>query len=1707
MKKITLLLVFLLSTHISFGQGNSVLTAEPFCAGSSPLLFPNVTGQPNLSTVGCLYTTPNPAYYYLTIDQPGNLVFTITQVDMDGFGIDVDFIAWGPFTSIADADANITHAACTPTACPNNTVNPGFYPYATDHIVDCSYDSSPNETLTINGALAGQIYVVLITNFDGDPGFISFHQTGGTGTTSCNGIPVCGGDFYDSGGNTGSYSNNENRTVTIYPDTIGGWATVNFTMVDIAAGDVLTIYNGPNATYPSLGTVTGPSSFASTDPSGALTFVFTSNASGVGDGWEANVVCHPPAVCGGNFYDSGGNSGNYTNNENRTVTLYPDIAGGWVSVNFTMVNIAAGDILTAYDGPNNSYTSLGAVTGPSSYTSTDPSGALTFVFTSNASGVSAGWAADVVCHQPPPPSNDLCADAIDLPCGTTNMAGTTNFTTNIPNNTGCSMSDYGVWYTFVGDGDQTTITTTAAAGFDHEMAIASGSCGSLTNIVCRDSGLSGGTESYTFITTLGVTYYVYIAHWNNSSNATGNFTISRTCYTYTPPACGGNFYDSGGPTGNYGNNENTTTTIYPDTPGDAVTVTFTAFQLEGCCDYLRVYDGPNNTYPLLGSYNGTTIPGPFTSSDPSGALTFVFTSDSSVNYPGWAANITCGPYVPPVVCGSTFYDSGGPSGNYGSYENTTTTFYPDTPGDIVTVTFTAFNTENGWDGLMIYDGPDATAPLISSGSTFNRPTCPNGAWTGTGAFTAQGQTFTSTHPSGALTFVFTSDGSLQYAGWAANITCTSPCDDYIVTVTNGDICGEGEVALSATATPGTTQYYWYTTPTGGTPIPPYTANWTTPTINTTTTYYVAAYNGTCESDRVPVMASILPTPTAVTINTVLEPLGADPCDLDYAELTASGGNVPALPSTIYSENFNAATLPAGWTISNQSGTTTQWIIYNSNIAGGTAYELNLESGGLYDDGTWIAKTPAINISGYSTLELNLKHYLYHYQSIGYPYSTFIEISNDDSSWITIWSRNNVTTSEGPQTLNFDLNSYIGTNLYIRFRIIGRTFGIFRWNIDDIEVTGTGIASSQITWSPTAGLYLDAGLTTPYTNEDVATVYAAPNDSETYTATATGSNGCTSFDTVTVTRGNKVWNGSVNNNWYNPNNWTPAGVPTPVSCVVIPDVVSSNNRSPIADYSLIGPPVPPSTPALARNVTINNNGTLTVNANSYLEIVEWLNVATGGEVLIRDSGSLIQLGNPASNNNTGSIRVQRTATGVGNQNYVYWSSPVEGFNVEDINTAASELRWEWNPTIDGIHNGIWVAASGTMTPGKGYIVRGLATPPAPIPPETAEFVGRPSNGIIPVPITRGTYTGAPYTAVGGGDTQATNIDDNWNLVGNPYPSAVSANAFIAANAAQLADNGAIVGTIYLWQRGNLPTGGSTDDPFYGDYDYNYLDDYLAYNSTGSNPPGFSGNIAAGQSFFIQMDDGVGTSSTVTFNNTMRDRTLANNDFLRSGERHRIWLDLINDADTAVSTLVGYTEGATNEIDILYDGHHLSGSNLKLYSLLEEEAMTIQGRALPFDNNDIVPLGISVPENGTYKIAINQVDGLFIDPSQPIYLEDKYVGLIYNLRSAPYLFTTGGGEFNDRFILRYTDQTLSIPEEAADYGFNIIGVQDYIKVTTSGSPINSVTIYDVLGRVLADYKQINSQEFKIELTNISNGTLIVKATLDNGHRKFKKIVYSQ
>ena len=110
-----------------------------------------------------------------------------------------------------------------------------------------------------------------------------------------------------------------------------------------------------------------------------------------------------------------------------------------------------------------------------------------------------------------------------------------------------------------------------------------------------------------------------------------------------------------------------------------------------------------------------------------------------------------------TTCSESFFDSGGSGSNYGNDETLTYTFSPTNSSDKVSISFTAFDVEDGWDYLYVYAGPDDTGTLLAS-------------LTGTGI----PSDITSPASGGELTFVFESDGSFNEAGWEATISCVTP---------------------------------------------------------------------------------------------------------------------------------------------------------------------------------------------------------------------------------------------------------------------------------------------------------------------------------------------------------------------------------------------------------------------------------------------------------------------------------------------------------------------------------------------------------------------------------------------------------------------------------------------------------------------------------------------------------------------------------------------------------------------------------------------------------------------------------------------------------------------------------------------------------------------------------------------------------------------
>ena len=153
-------ILFLLFYNLNVHSQTTCATAQPIATGTN-YTFPastNTSAPVWLTNYGCLGTAPNPAFYYMEIDVPGNLdIFMSSNPSQD-----IDFICWGPFSDCSNMCSQVNSAP----------------------IEDCSYSPNNTETCNITGAVAGEIYLLMITNYSNQTTNISFSQTSGNASTN-----------------------------------------------------------------------------------------------------------------------------------------------------------------------------------------------------------------------------------------------------------------------------------------------------------------------------------------------------------------------------------------------------------------------------------------------------------------------------------------------------------------------------------------------------------------------------------------------------------------------------------------------------------------------------------------------------------------------------------------------------------------------------------------------------------------------------------------------------------------------------------------------------------------------------------------------------------------------------------------------------------------------------------------------------------------------------------------------------------------------------------------------------------------------------------------------------------------------------------------------------------------------------------------------------------------------------------------------------------------------------------------------------------------------------------------------------------------------------------------------------------------------------------------------------------------------------------
>lgn len=562
---------------------------------------------------------------------------------------------------------------------------------------------------------------------------------------------------------------------------------------------------------------------------------------------------------------------------------------------------------------------------------------------------------------------------------------------------------------------------------------------------------------------------------------------------------------------------------------------------------------------------------------------------------------------------------------------------------------------------------------------------------------------------------------------------------------------------------------------------------------------------------------------------------------------------------------------------------------------------------------------------------------------------------------------------------------------------------------------------------------------------------------------------------------------------------------------------------------------------ACNLIVNSSGTspeyiLNIADGDFIEVQN--NIIVDGEITVQSQGAVVQINDGATVAENGTIRVIKTTAPMNNwYEYTYWSSPVSNITIgsaladSDVNRRFRFIAANFedsteevgnnnatNPGQDDIDdNGDdWQQVGGAtlMQPGVGYAStheESVFFRPGPLPYQfNYDFLGPFNNGIITVPVVR---------------NDGSSLDENWNFIGNPYPSPISISDFLAENMYSISNaSGTLEGSIYFWSQNTAPS--STAN---GNEQLNFaLSDYARFNGSmgtaggdGIDPNGF---IPSGQGFFVKFAQARPISTgNVVFNNTMRSTAHDNSQFFKGSNSkksvssnnndNKLWVDLTSDNGVFNQIGIGYVDGATHAYDgSFYDAHKIVAPKTfaALYTTIENsnKKFAIQGKA-PSDltENEIINLGFktTIDVATLYTLSVPKLQGDFLN-NNPVYLKDNLLGKTHNLKDSDYTFTSEVGTFNNRFQIVFSNKALSTDDvDVNDNKLTIIELDnDRVNFkTANNTSIKTVAIYDILGRQLYSLKGGNSSE-TYQLSNLKSTVYIAKVELSNGAIIAKKAI---
>ncbi len=590
-----------------------------------------------------------------------------------------------------------------------------------------------------------------------------------------------------------------------------------------------------------------------------------------------------------------------------------------------------------------------------------------------------------------------------------------------------------------------------------------------------------------------------------------------------------------------------------------------------------------------------------------------------------------------------------------------------------------------------------------------------------------------------------------------------------------------------------------------------------------------------------------------------------------------------------------------------------------------------------------------------------------------------------------------------------------------------------------------------------------------------------------------------------------------------------------------DIVAANGNAIVQVKHNITEPSNTSTIGLIVDpaITVTMNGDNKLQNDWYLKFDDKIDLQ-GKSQLVQTTNSILDV--------TSAGYIERDQQGqLSMYNYNYWSSPVgvtstttnnnnytidgqvkdgtDPNNVQNLHWTANKdvtattpitlsSRWifMFQNQTSTYANWTKIDQHTSLAPAVGFTLKG-GDPSTGAGTVNYTFVGKPNNGTITLAIAAASS----------------------NLCGNPYPSALDANAFITYNTTTTPS---ISGSLYFWEQY-----ASNPSHVLSNYEGGYGVYTLVGGTSPVSPTGVSGlgtsshgaphqYIPVGQAFFVNSDvDG----GTITFDNSMR--AFIKEDNAASGYMFRknpitvnevVKRSTPNNADDPVTPdthekikigfnshdnyhreiLIGFMDDkATSGIDQGYDAVHIDNQPNDMYFLNNGLKLNIQGEGY-FKEDASYLLGVKTDAQGLVSFVF--VNALNSPTNREIYIYDSLTGESHNIKNGKFEVTLDQGVFEDRFYLRFKKTTalgLFSSENNDKLSFSFTANNNTINISNGASDveIQKVTLLSILGQEIATWKTSTMDQSAIELPvrNISVGTYLVKISTSKGDFT-KKIV---